>query len=69
MKSLKDAEDALRKFIEENPRAAAYQREIDAVLSKTPIDKRLEVITVMMCCKFAEIQTNLTALTAMKEEC
>ena len=66
MKTLEEAEKDLYKFIEENPRAALYQEEINQLMSKTPIDKRLEVLTVMICCKFYEIQDELVSL---KEKC
>jgi hypothetical protein len=66
MKTIEEAERDLQEFLTNNPRAVAYQEEIDAIMSKTPLDKRLEVLTVMICCKFSEIQNNLIEL---KERC
>lgn len=66
MKTIEEAEKDLQEFLTNNPRAVAYQEEIDVIMSKTPLDKRLEVLTVMICCKFSEIQNNLIEL---KERC
>lgn len=62
MKTVEEAEKELEAFIKANPRAVLYQEEINKTLKNTPVNSRLEVLTIMICCKFAELQENLTRL-------
>lgn len=50
-------------FLKENPHLQKYQDEINRILSKTPQDNKLEVLSIILSNKLLELQSGLIDLT------
>ena len=50
-------------YLKRNPKMQEFQNQIDELLEKTPSEKRLEVIILMMSGKLIELQCALMELS------
>ena len=65
MKALVEAQKDLDTFLEEYPHMQEQQNKIDEIMKKTPNDKRLEVLLIILTQKYSEIIKQFNKLTAI----
>lgn len=66
MKALAEAQKDLDTFLEEYPHMQEQQNKIDEIMKKTPSDKRLEVLLMMLAQKYSKILKQLKKLKQIK---
>lgn len=67
MSELKKAQDELDAFLKKHPQPHRQeeQKKINEILSKTPDDKKLEVLFIMLGQKYNEIMDQFNKLTTI----
>jgi len=63
MNTVEKAEKQLQDFLEENPHLKKEQEKIDKILNKTPKDKRLEVMAIMLANSTIELNNSILKLS------
>jgi len=64
MTTLEETKQALQDFLNKHPQTErqAYQKEIDEIMKKTPDDKKLEVLLIMLAQKTEELSNEVNKL-------
>jgi len=65
MTKLKDAQEKLNKFLEENPRAIEEQEKINKLMNNTPQTKRAEVLCILIAGNLKQIIKEFDSLNTI----